>query len=47
MKVSMGTLREEAMVGVTCWALKFHLFKALALSTHGTKIWGGDLKKYS
>ena len=28
----MGTLREEVMVGVTCWALKFHLFKALVLS---------------
>jgi hypothetical protein len=42
----MGTLRTEAVVGVTCWELKSHLFKALVLSifTHGTEIWGVDLK---
>ena len=46
MKVVMGTLRKEAIVGVTCWELKSPLFKALVLptSTYGTKIWGGDLK---
>ena len=43
----MGTLRKEAIVGVTSWKLKSHLFKALVLSTftYGTKIWEGDLKK--
>ena len=34
------------VVGVTCWELKCHLFKALVLPTftYGTKIWGGSLK---
>ena len=42
----MGTSRKEAVVGVTCWELKSHLFNALVLPTftYGTKIWGGDLK---
>ena len=46
MKALMGTLRKEAIVGVTCWELKSHLFKALVLPTftYGTEIWGGDLK---
>ena len=42
MKVLMDTLRE--IVGVMCWDLKFHLFKALVLLTfiYDTKTWGGD-----
>ena len=46
MKVLMGTLKKEVVVGVTCWELKSHLFKALVLPTFmfGTKIWGGDLR---
>ena len=42
----MGTLRKEAVVGVTCWELKSHLFKASVLPTftYGTYLWGGDLK---
>ena len=41
-----GTLRKEAIVGVTCWKLKSHLFKGSVLPTftNGTGIWGGDLK---
>ena len=33
-------------VGVTCWELKSHLFKALVLPsfTYGTAIWGGELE---
>jgi hypothetical protein len=33
----MGTLRKEVEVGVTCWALKSHLFKDFLLPTfkHG------------
>ena len=48
MKALMGTLRKEAIVGVTCWELKSHLFKALVLPTfiYGIEIWGGDLKNY-
>ena len=48
MKALMATLRKEAVVGVTCWELKSHLFKALVLPTvtYGTEIWGGDLKNY-
>ena len=44
MKALMGTSRRETVVGVTCWELKSHLFKALVLPTftYGTKIWGGD-----
>ena len=39
-------LWKEIIVGVTCWELKSHFFKALVLPTftHGTKIWGDDLK---
>ena len=39
MKASMDTLRKEVEVGVTCWELKFHLFKALVLPTfiHGNE----------
>ena len=46
MKVLMGTLRKEVVVGVACWELKSHLFKALVLPTFmfGTEIWGGDLR---
>ena len=33
MKGLMGTLRKEAVVGVTSWELKSHLFKALVLPT--------------
>ena len=42
----MGTLRKEAVVVVTCWKLKFHLFKVLVLPTYtyGIEIWGDDLK---
>ena len=43
MKASMGTLRKESIIKVTCWELKSHPFKALVLPTftYGTKIWGG------
>ena len=46
MKALMSTLRKEAIVRVTCWNLKSHLFKALVLHTHiyGTKIWRGSWK---
>jgi hypothetical protein len=46
MKVLMGTLSKDVAVGVTCWELQSHLFKALRLSSfmHGTQIWGGDLE---
>ena len=46
LKALMGTLRKEAIVRVTCWELKFHLFKALLLptSTYDTEFWGGDLE---
>ena len=46
MKALMIALRKEAIVKVTCWELKSHLFKALVLPifTYATKIWGGDLK---
>ena len=46
MKVLMGTSRREAVVGITCWELKSHIFKALVLPTftYDTKIWGGDFK---
>jgi len=46
MKALIATLRKEAVVGVTCWELESHLFKALVLPTftYGTKLWGGDLK---
>ena len=46
MKALMGTLRKEVVVGVTCWELKSHLFKALVLSTleYGNEILGGNLK---
>ena len=46
MKALMGTLRKEAVVGVTCWELKSHLFKALVppTFTYGIEIWGGNLK---
>jgi hypothetical protein len=42
----IGVLRKEAVVIVTCWELKSHIFKTLVLPTfmYGTKIWGGDLK---
>ena len=45
-KALMGTLRKEAIVGVTCWELESHLVKALVLPTftYGIEIWGGDLK---
>ena len=37
---------KEAIIDVTCWELKSHLFKALVLPTftYDTEIWGGDLK---
>ena len=46
MNALMGILRKEAVVGLTCWELKSHLFKALVFPTfmYGTKIWGGDLQ---
>ena len=46
-KALMKNLREEVVVGVTCWEHKSHLFEALVLPTftYGTNIWGGDLKK--
>ena len=48
MKVLMDTLRKEAVIGVTCWELKFHLFKALVLPTfiYGNGIQGDDLKNF-
>ena len=44
----MGTLRKEAVVGVTCWELKPHLLKALVLPTctYVIEIWGGDSKNF-
>ena len=33
MKAFMGTLRKELVIGVTCWELKSHLFKALVVLT--------------
>jgi hypothetical protein len=46
MKALMATLKKEAIVGVTWWVLKSHLFKALMLPTftYDTNIWGGDTK---
>ena len=40
MKALIDTLRKEAVVGVTCWELKSHLFKGLVLPTftYGTYI---------
>ena len=48
MKALMGTLRKEAIVGLTCWKLKSHLFKALVLPTfmYDFEIWEGDLKNF-
>jgi hypothetical protein len=42
----MGTLRKYGLVGVTCWKLKSHLFKALVVPTFTNEIksWGSDLK---
>jgi hypothetical protein len=31
-KALMGTLKRETIVGVTCWDLKFNLFKAFVAS---------------
>ena len=46
MKALMGTSRKEAIVGITCWEPKSHLFKALVLPTftYDIEIWGSDLK---
>ena len=46
MKALMGTLRKEAVIGVTSRELKSHRFKTLVLPTftYGTTIWGGDFK---
>ena len=46
MKAMMSTLRKETIVGVTCWKLKSHLFKALVLPTftYDTEIRGANLK---
>ena len=46
MKALIGTLRKETIVGVTCWELRSHLFKALVLPTftYGPKIWGVGFK---
>lgn len=40
MKALVVTLREEPIIGVTCWDLKSNAFKALMLPTltHGTKL---------
>ena len=48
LKALMGTLRKEAVIGVTCWELKSHLFKALVVPTftYGTEFWGGDLQNF-
>ena len=45
-KAFMGTYRKEAVIKVTYWELKTHLFKALVLPTftRGTEIWGGNLE---
>ena len=45
MKVLTGILGEEAVVGLTFWEFKSHLFKALVppTFTYGTGIWGGNL----
>jgi hypothetical protein len=44
MKALMATLKNESVIEVTCWELKFHLFKALVLQTftNGIEIWGGN-----
>jgi hypothetical protein len=46
MKALMDTLRKEKIVGVKCWQLKSHLFKALVLPTftYDTKIQEANLK---
>jgi hypothetical protein len=46
MKTPVGSLKEKIIVGVTCWVLKSHLFKALVLPsfTYGIEICGGNLK---
>ena len=46
-KALMGAVRKEVVVGVTCWELKSHLFKALVLPTftYDIELWGGNLKK--
>ena len=46
MKALIGTIRKEAVVKVTCWEPKSHLFKATVLPTftHGIEIWGGNSK---
>ena len=46
MKAWMGTLRKGVLVGVTCWGLRFHVFKALVLPTftYGIGIWGANLE---
>ena len=46
MKALMSASRKKIGVGVTCWELKSHLFKALVLPTftYGIQIWGCDLK---
>jgi hypothetical protein len=47
MKTLMGTLRKEAIVKVTCWELKSHLFKGLVLPTftYGTEFCRANLEK--
>lgn len=44
--VLMGILRKEVVDKVTCWELKSHPSKALALPTftYGSEIWGGGLQ---
>ena len=46
MKASMGTLKKEPVVEITCWKLKSHPFNALVVPTFmcGTKIKGTDFK---
>ena len=44
MKALMGTLRKEAVVGVKCWELKSHLFKAFVLPTF---IYGNSQAHYT
>ena len=46
MKALVDTLRKEVVVGIACWELKSHVFKALVLPTftYGIEIWGGDLE---
>ena len=45
-KTLMGTSRKEGVVNVTCWELKFDLFKVLMLPTftYDTKFCEGNLK---